>query len=63
METKSDGLQYGAWIIRLLDEALSFGYSIDTEANGKKLFDFFNDDYSAEDAWQEIFENMIESQP
>lgn len=60
-ETKSDGLQYGQWVIKLLDEALSFGYKVDIEVNGKKLFDFYNDDYSAEDAWREIFENMVDT--
>lgn len=60
MKTKSDGLPYQEWVLQLLDEVKSFGYLLDTEANGKAILDYYNNDYSAEDAWQEIFE---ESEP
>lgn len=54
--TKSDGLEFSIWVIQVLQNAKNFGYNIDTERNGKALRDFYNSDYSAEDAWQEIFE-------
>jgi hypothetical protein len=56
MKTKSDGLLYQGWVLQLLDEAKKCGWLLDTEANGRQILDFYNSDYSPEDAWQEIFE-------
>jgi hypothetical protein len=56
METKSDGINFIDWVEKLLTHARGSGYYLNS--GDRAIFQFYKDDYSAEDCWQEIFENM-----